>query len=155
MRSASRSGSIASSRWWLALALAGALVAYIPLHELTHGLFMHALSGVRPKYGLKLPYAYAGSDVFFDRPSHNVIALAPVVLWGVALQALIAALPEEWFWLLWAVQISNVSGSAGDFYCVIRLLRMPHGTLIRDTGTRMTVYRPLPKPQNASNEVQT
>lgn len=132
-----------AQKWWLWLAWAAMLVGYIPLHELTHGLFMHALSGVRPKYGLRLPYAYAGSDVYFDRRSHAVVALAPVVIWGVALQILIAALPEAWFWPLWAVQISNVSGSAGDIYCVLHLSRLPEDILIRDTGTRMTIYRKI------------
>lgn len=130
-----------AARWWLWPALAAMLVGYIPLHEITHGLFMHALSGVRPKYGLRLPYAYAGSGAYFDKASHAVVALAPVVIWGVALQILIAALPEGWFWLLWAVQISNVSGSAGDIYCVVRLARLPRDILIRDTGTRMTIYK--------------
>ncbi len=130
-----------SGRWPLWLALAGMLIAYIPLHELTHGIFMHALSGARPRYGLRLPYAYAGSDAYFDKLSHGVVALAPVTIWGVALQILCAALPEGWWWLIWAVQISNVSGSAGDIYCVIHLARMPRDILVRDTGTRMTIYR--------------
>lgn len=128
-------------RWGLWFALAGMLVAYIPLHEVTHGVAMYALSGVKPKYGLKLPYAYAGSDAYFDRRSHVVTALAPVVIWGIALEALCLALPEEWWWLIWAVQISNVSGSTGDIYCAIHLARMPGEILIRDTGTRMTIYR--------------
>ena len=128
-------------QWWLWLALAGMLVAYIPLHEVTHGVFMLALSGVKPKYGLRLPYAYAGSDAYFDKISHAVVALAPVVVWGILLQALIAALPEAWFWPLWAVQISNVSGSTGDIYCVIHLARLPRDLMIRDTGTRMTIFQ--------------
>ena len=128
------------TRWPLWLVLAAMLAAYIPLHELTHGAFMFALSGVKPKYGLRLPYAWAGSDVYFDKVSHAVIALAPVVIWGVILQTLCAALPEGWWWLIWAVQISNISGSTGDIYCVIHLARMPRDTLIRDTGTRMTIY---------------
>lgn len=128
-------------QWYLWFALAGMLVAYIPLHELTHGVAMYALSGVKPKYGLKLPYAYAGSDAYFDKHSHVVTALAPVVIWGIALEALCLELPEEWWWLIWAVQISNVSGSTGDIYCTIHLARMPGEILIRDTGTRMTIYK--------------
>ena len=128
-------------RWYLWPALAAMLAAYVPLHELTHGAFMYALSGVRPVYGLKLPYAYAGSSAFFDRKSHIVTALAPVVIWGIILQGLCAALPEYWFWPIWAVQISNVSGSTGDIYCVLHLARLPGEILIRDTGTRMTIYK--------------
>ena len=131
-----------NERWWLWFVLAGMLIAYIPLHELTHGAFMYALSRVKPRYGIKLAYAYAGSTVWFDRKSHILIALAPVVIWGIALQALIAALPEQpWFWMLWAVQISNLSGSAGDIYCVVHLIRLKGDLLIQDTGTRMHIMR--------------
>ena len=130
-----------ASRWYMWPALGLALVAYIPLHELTHGVSMYALSGVRPKYGLKLPYAYAGSTVWFDRKSHVITALAPVVLWGVALQIAIAMLPPEWFWPLWIVQISNLSGSAGDMYTVWALMGMKGDLLIQDTGVRMRIMK--------------
>ncbi len=132
------------SRWWGWPALGLALVIYIPLHELTHGIVMFALSGVRPKYGLKLPYAYAGSTVWFDRKSHVITALAPVVVWGIVLQIAIARLPGEWFWPLWIVQISNLSGSAGDIYTVWALMRMEGDLLIQDTGVRMRVMKKRP-----------
>ena len=132
------------SRWYGWPLLAAALIAYIPLHELTHGLVMLMLSGVPPKYGLKLPYAYAGSDVWFDKGSHIVTALAPVVVWGAALQIAIARLPGAWFWPLWAVQISNLSGSAGDLYTAWALARMPGDILIQDTGVRMRVMKKIP-----------
>lgn len=127
--------------WYLWLAMLAMWTAYIPLHELTHGLSMYALSGVKPSYGLRLPYAWAGSTVWFDRTSHIVTALAPIVVWGVVIQMLIALLPEKWFWPLWVVQISNLSGSAGDIYCVWYLLRMEGELLIQDTGTRMRIVR--------------
>ena len=135
-------GFLATWRLWLATA--AMLVAYIPLHELTHGVVMAALSGVKPTYGLKLPYAYAGSTVWFDRKSHIATALAPVVFWGVLLQILIAVLPERWFWPLWLTQISNLSGSAGDLFCVWKLLRMEGDLLIQDTGVRMRIYKHNP-----------
>lgn len=127
--------------WPLLVAL---YLAYIPLHELTHGLLMHALSGQRPKYGLSLCYAYAGSTAYFDKFSHNLIALAPLVLWGIVLAALERILPSQWFWLIYILQITNVSGSAGDLYCVLHLLRMPENILIQDTGTRMRIFAPRP-----------
>lgn len=139
-----------TSRWYGWPLLAAALILYIPLHELTHGIVMFMLSGVPPKYGLKLPYAYAGSDVWFDKNSHILTALAPVVVWGVALQIAIARLPGAWFWPLWAVQISNLSGSAGDLYTAWALARMKGDILIQDTGVRMRVMRKTPtKEENA------
>lgn len=130
------------AHWWTWLVLAGMYIAYIPLHELTHGLLMQLLSGVKPKYGFSLCYAYAGSSVFFDRRSHNLIALAPLVIWGSVLFILERVLPAEWFWLLYLIQISNVSGSAGDVYCVLALARQPKDILIQDTGTRMRIFAP-------------
>ena len=144
------SGRWMLGRWYRWPALLAALVIYIPLHELTHGAAMWLLSGVRPKYGLKLPYAYCGSTAWLDRTSHVITALAPVVLWGVGL--LVAALlaPGEWFWALWILPISNLSGSAGDIYCVWYLLRMEGDLLIQDTGVRMRIMKKTPievKPQ--------
>lgn len=133
------------ANWWAWLVIPVLYVVYIPLHELTHGLLMHALSGVKPRYGLRLPYAYAGSQVYFDKRSHNLIALAPLVVWGIVLFALERALPAEWFWLLYPIQISNVSGSVGDAYCVLHLFKLPKDVLIQDTGTRMRILAPRPK----------
>lgn len=128
-------------RWYRWPGLLLALVAYIPLHELTHGLSMWLLSGVKPKYGLKLPYAWCGSTVWFDRKSHIVTALAPVVLWGTGLLVAAILAPRAIFWPIWIVQISNLSGSAGDIYCVWALARMEGNLLIQDTGVRMRIMR--------------
>ena len=132
-----------SQTWYVWPAMLGMLIVYIPLHELTHGAVMYALSGVMPSFGLKLPYAYCGSTVWFDRRSHILTALAPVILWGIVLQILIAVLPREWFWPLWITQISNLSGSAGDIYCVWYLKHMAGDLLIQDTGTRMRIMRKI------------
>ena len=55
------------------------------------------------------------------------------------------ALPAEWFWLLYIVQISNVSGSMGDVYAVLYLSRLPRNIVIQDTGTRMRIFAPRPE----------
>ena len=123
----------------LGVAIAGPL-AYIALHELTHGAVMKAC-GASVRYGYRVAYAYAGSDAYFTRSAYIVIALAPVVLWGIVFAVLTACLPEHWFWVGWLWQLMNVSGAAGDFYCSIRILRAPRDTLVQDTGTAMTFYR--------------
>ncbi len=63
-------------------------------------------------------------------------------MWGVTLFILERRLPNEWFWALYIVQISNVSGSMGDVYTVWKLVHMPSDIIVRDTGTLMTIYRP-------------
>lgn len=123
----------------LRLVVVAGLLAYIALHELTHGAVMKAC-GASVRYGYKVAYAYAGSDAYFTRSAYFVIALAPVVLWGIVFAVLTACLPEHWFWVGWLWQLMNVSGAAGDFYCSIRILRAPRDTLVQDTGTAMTFY---------------
>lgn len=132
-------GPLPALRLRLGVALAG-IFAYIALHELTHGIVMMAC-GARVHYGYKVVYAYAGSDAYFTRSAYIVIALAPVVLWGIVFTVLTACLPREWFWVVWLWQLVNISGAAGDFYCTCRILRAPRDTLVQDTGTAMTFYR--------------
>ena len=131
-------GSLSALLLRRGVALAG-IFAYIALHELTHGIVMMAC-GARVHYGYKVAYAYAGSDAYFTRPAYIVIALAPVVLWGIVFAVLTACLPREWFPAVWLWQLVNISGAAGDFYCTCRILRAPRDTLVQDTGTAMTFY---------------
>jgi len=119
--------------------LAG-MVAYIILHELVHGVVMKHYSGQKPFYGFTGLYAYAGSKCYFDRRSYIVIALAPIVVWGVVLLILNLFAAGSWFWVVYFIQISNVSGAAGDFYVSARFSKMPQDILVNDVGVSMTVY---------------
>ncbi len=130
-----------SSAYWLRIAvILGGLLIYIVLHEAVHGIFMKAFSGVKPHYGMSLTYAYAGSDAYFNRRHYIIIALAPIVIWGLVLAALCFLLPRIWFWAVYFIQLMNLSGAAGDLYVTVRMLRMPADILVRDTGVAMTVY---------------
>ena len=119
--------------------LAG-MVAYIILHELVHGVVMKHYSRQKPFYGFTGLYAYAGSKCYFDRRSYIVIALAPIVVWGVVLLILNLFAAGSWFWVVYFIQISNVSGAAGDFYVSARFSKMPQDILVNDVGVSMTVY---------------
>lgn len=130
--------------WYMPLiklaVMMGGYVAYIVLHELVHGIFMKHFSGVKPKYGFTLMYAYAGSEAYFNKKSYIIIALAPVVIWGAVLGVLCAVLPQGWFWVVYFIQIGNLSGAAGDFYVTLKFLKLPKDILVNDTGVAMTVY---------------
>lgn len=117
-------------------------IAYIILHELVHGIFMKALSGVKPRYGYTVVYAYAGSDAYFNKKSYILIALAPVVIWGIVLGVLNALVPTEWFWVVYLIQIFNLSGAGGDLYVTAKFSRLPRDILVQDTGVAMTVFAP-------------
>ena len=115
-------------------------IAYILLHELVHGIFMKHYSGIKPKYGFTLLYAYAGSEAYFSKNAYIIIALAPVVIWGAVLGVLCAVLPAGWFWVAYFIQIGNISGAAGDAYVTYKMLTLPKDILVNDTGVAMTVY---------------
>lgn len=127
---------------YMALLLVG-LVVYIVLHELVHGVFMRAFSGVKPTYGFTLLYAYAGSTAYFSKRHYIIIALSPVVIWGLVLLLLNLLLPVSWFWPVYFIQVMNLSGAAGDLYVTWKMLfRLPADVLTQDTGVSMTFFAP-------------
>jgi len=124
----------------LLFVLVAGIVFYMILHELVHGAFMQAFSGEKPKYGFTGLYAYAGSSALFDRRQYLIIAFAPVVLLGIALVVLNIAFYETAFWIVYIVQVVNISGAAGDFYVGVQIGRTSGPVLVRDTGTDMTLF---------------
>ena len=116
------------------------MVVYMILHELVHGIFMKKFSGVKPKYGFTGLYAYAGSTAYFNKKCYIIIALAPIVIWGIVLLILQLAVPSSWGWTVYFIQIINISGAAGDVYVTYKMSRMPSDILVNDVGVSMTVY---------------
>lgn len=117
-----------------------ALIAYMVLHELVHGVAMKLCGTKRVKYGYTGLYAFAGSEDYYDKTAYIFIALAPVVLWGVVLLVLQFFVPTSWFWVVYCVQMTNLSGAAGDYYVTARFSRLPKDILVRDSGVSMCVY---------------
>ncbi len=122
-----------------AVMLAG-VVVYIILHELVHGVFMRIYSKTRPKYGFTGLYAYAGSSAYYNKKCYIIIALSPVVIWGIIIDLINAFLPDLWFWPIYFIQTANISGAAGDLYVAFQFIKMPRDILVKDIGTSMTVY---------------
>ena len=120
-------------------ALLGTL-AYMLLHEAVHGVCIWAYVRRRPHFGFDGGYLWTGlKDAYFDKPSYLVIALSPVVVWGVILLALELALPA-WFPAICFVQSINLGGTAGDYYVAHALRSLPDETLCNDTGVAMRFY---------------
>ena len=92
------------------------------------------------KYGFTGLYAFAGSADFYDKRSYIFIALAPVVLWGVVLAVINAFVPAAWFWVVYFIQIINLSGAAGDLFVTVKFSRLPSDILVQDSGVGMKVY---------------
>lgn len=117
-----------------------AIVAYMVAHELVHGAAMKLCGTKRVKYGYTGLYAFAGSEDYYDKAAYIFIALAPVVLWGVVLLIVQCFVPVSWFWVVYLVQITNLSGAAGDYYVTARFSRLSKNILVRDSGVSMCVY---------------
>jgi hypothetical protein len=116
------------------------IVAYMVLHELTHGIAMKICGTKKVKYGFTGLYAFAGSNDYYGRKAYIFIALAPVVLWGVVIAIINPFVSAEWFWVVYMLQIMNLSGAAGDLYVTVKFSGFPKDILIKDYGVGMTVF---------------
>ena len=116
------------------------MVLYMVLHELVHGIAMKLCGTKRVKYGFTGLYAFAGSEDYYDKKSYIFIALAPIVLWGTVLAAVNFFVPTEWFWIVYMIQLINISGAAGDMFAAVKFSRMPKNILIQDSGVSMRVF---------------
>lgn len=124
-------------RWGSAILLA---IVYMVLHELVHGVAMKMCGTKKVKYGFNGMYAFAGSDDYYDKRSYIFIALAPVVLLGIILAIVNVIVPVKWFWIVYFLQIINLSGAAGDLFVTVKFSRFPKDILVKDYGVGMTVY---------------
>lgn len=116
------------------------MVLYMVLHELVHGIAMKLCGTKRVKYGFTGLYAFAGSEDYYDKKSYIFIAMAPIVLWGTVLAAVNFFVPTEWFWIVYMIQLINISGAAGDLFAAVKFSRMPKNILIQDSGVSMRVF---------------
>ena len=116
------------------------MLAYLVLHELVHGIAMKICGTQKIKYGFTGVYAFAGSDDYYNKRAYIFIALAPVVLWGIVLAVIIPFVSIAWFWVIYFIQVMNISGAAGDLFVTVRFSRFPKDILVRDIGVGMTVY---------------
>lgn len=125
----------------LAVFIVGSIL-YIILHEATHGIVMRFSVKAKLNFGFKGWAAYAGSTGYFDKKHYIIIALAPLVLWGVVFAILNVFFHSGiWFWAVWLLQTLNVSGAAGDMFCTYKMLTYPKDILVRDSGMDMLIFR--------------
>ncbi len=125
------------ARFGVLLAL---LVLYMVLHELTHAAAMKLCGTKKVRFGFTGMYAFAGSDDYYPKLPYIAIALAPIVLLGIIIAVVNALVPESWFWVVYIVQITNISGAGGDLYVTLRFAALPGDILVRDYGVGMHVY---------------
>lgn len=115
-------------------------VVYMVLHELVHGAVMKLCGTKKVRYGFTGLYAFAGSEDYYDKKSYITIALAPIVVLGIVLAVVNICVPDTWFWVVYFIQITNLSGAAGDLYVTVKFSKMPRDILVSDYGVGMKVY---------------
>lgn len=120
--------------------LLGAAVVYLVLHEAVHGIAMKMCGTKKVRYGFTGAYAFAASDDYYAKGAYIFIALAPVLLWGIVLAVIVCLASAEWFWVVYLIQVINLSGAVGDFFVTLRLSRFRKDIWVRDYGVGMTVY---------------
>ena len=59
---------------------------------------------------------------------------------GIVIAIFNMLVPLQWFWIVYLIQIANLSGAAGDLFVTVRFMCFPRDILIRDYGVGMTVY---------------
>ena len=122
----------------------GAMLLYIVLHELVHGIAYRALTHRRLTFGMKLTCAYCGvPDIYSYRRTALISLLAPFTVFTIVFAALALGLNDA---VLRAFSIvllgQHLAGCSGDLYDTLLLLtrfRDPL-TLMRDTGPVQTFY---------------
>lgn len=138
--------SISAANGGLLRVLGGALLLFVLMalymvgHELIHGVCIRRYTGVKAKYGFTGAYAFAGSDAYFTKRQYIIVALAPVVAFGVVFLLCNLLLPERWFWVVYFLQIINLSGAVGDYYVTFLMGRLPADVLVKDSGVAMAMY---------------
>jgi hypothetical protein len=124
--------------------LIGLQIVMVVLHELAHGTFFWVFTRERPVFGLKsLHAAYAAApDWYLPRNQHLIVGAASFVLITLAGLTLLPIVPPTMVPALLFVIVSNGAGAVGDFMMIAYLLGQPKETLVRDTGSAITIYRP-------------
>jgi len=115
-------------------------IIYIILHEAIHEYFMNKFSGIKAYFGHTRFCVYAGSDAYFNKKHYIIISLAPVVILGTVLFIMNAIVPQRYFWIIYFVQIGNLTGAVGDLYVTYLMSKMPDDTLTQDTGVSITMH---------------
>ncbi|BEH01466.1 hypothetical protein brsh051_07470 [Brooklawnia propionicigenes] len=119
-----------------------ACLVYMALHEATHGITLQLLTKVRPSYKVRFPFLTTGNRAYLTRRTAVIVALAPVVFWGIVLLASLLTLPDDYRMTAYIVLALNFAGSAGDFVEVFLVSKQPRAALIQDDGNKLHVFLP-------------
>ena len=122
------------------------MIAYIILHELTHGAVYKALTKEKLRFGITWSAAFCGvPDIYTYRDTALKSLGAPLVLFSVILIPLLIWLyrvDAGWYLVAGVIFSLHISGCIGDLYMTALFLTKfkDPATLMRDTGPEQWIY---------------
>jgi hypothetical protein len=130
------------STWATIVLTVAACLFYMVAHELTHAGLLWFFTRLRPAIALRFPYLIVGGQGYLNRRTFLIVALAPVVIWGLVLVTLLETLPQQFHLSLYIVTVLNFAGSSGDYFQAYAIAKLPPTALVQDNGRVTTVYLP-------------
>jgi hypothetical protein len=121
------------------LSILALMALHIVIHEAIHGVFFWIFTRARPRFALRLTYAYAAMPGWYiPRNKFFITTLAPFVV--ITILGLLLMLVTPWLLPVWFVMTINASGSVGDLLVAVWLLRHPSSSLAEDRGDSVTLF---------------
>ena len=119
------------------------MIAYIVLHELTHGLFYKILTKQKLTYGFNFSVAFCGvPHIYVSKKTALFAVLAPFVIFTAILIPAIFLIPSDLFKLAVIIVFGiHFGGCVGDLYVTFILLKSKGDILMNDTGPKQTFYK--------------
>jgi hypothetical protein len=127
---------------WKPLIFLGSFIVMTALHTLIHGMFFKLFgSNSKIKYGISGLFAYAAnSDGYYFKSAYYLIGLMPAILVNSGLVIALCVLSGAAFNIVYILLAFHVSGCVRDIYVIYIMSRLPHHTVVNDTGLVMTFY---------------
>ena len=122
------------------------MLAYVILHELTHGAVYKTLTKEKLRFGITWSAAFCGvPDIYTYRDTALKSLVAPLVLFSVILIPLLIWLyrvDAGWYLVAGVIFSLHISGCIGDLYMTALFLTKfkDPATLMRDTGPEQWIY---------------
>lgn len=114
------------------------VIGFIVIHELIHIVFMSIFSKGKVNVKIKFSTIAVGSDAYFNKTQYIVIALAPVVVLGMANLICLLLLPYK---LLFAILLAlNFATASGDYILTYYALKQKENTYFVDTAEKTMLY---------------
>ena len=122
------------------------MIAYMVLHELTHGAVYKVLTKEKLRFGITWSAAFCGvPDIYTYRDTALKSLVAPLTLFSVILIPLLVWLYQVdpgWYLTVGIIFALHFSGCIGDMYMTVLFLTefKDPATLMRDTGPEQWIY---------------